>query len=321
MALRLLPGIRPSDACEALRGVEFAATNVLGSGHTGDAIIYAYLDWALDSVRMLRPKFDANGVDNLILSRRYWHLQTVGHVDLQMASRLVGIEVSERVEALRTEQRRFAAEEKRWQRGRLVVLDTSALIQGPKLWEWDPAITLELRDLPVQLVVPILVMDELDGLKESTKQHTRYRARETLKWIAERLGGSQSALIRNGGIDRTDGQVVRVYGDVHLHVMLDEPGHRRLPIADDEIVDRATEIATVAGRDVTLVTDDVGQAYRARLAGLSVRMLVDPIYDVDVHEAARAAKQLAKDEQRRAGKAMHGHLEEGQLRDVAGGSL
>lgn len=133
MALRLMPGIRPSEACDALRDVEFAATNVLGSGHTEDAILYVYLDWALDSIRMLRSKFHANGVDDLIQSRRYWYLQTAGHVDLQMAPKLVGAEIYERVEALQTEQKRFAIEDRRWQRGRLVVLDTSALIQGPKL--------------------------------------------------------------------------------------------------------------------------------------------------------------------------------------------
>ena len=174
--------------------------------------------------------------------------------------------------------------------------------------------------MPLHLVVPILVMDELDGLKESTKQHTRYRARETLKWIAERLGGSQSARVRDGGVERIDGQVARVYGDVHLDVLLDEPGHRRLPIADDEIVDRATDIAAVAGREVTLVTDDVGQAYRARLAGLSVSMVVDPVYDVDIQEAARAEKQVARDEQRKAEKARQGRPFEGQLGDVLGGS-
>ena len=298
MVLRILPGITPREACDVLRGVEFDGTNVLGRGHLGDAILYAYLDWALDSVRMLRSKFEASGVDGLILTQRYWYLQSAGHVDLQLAPRLASTEIGERVEALRAEQQRFAAEERRWQRGRLVVLDTSALVQGPKLWEWDPAEALKLRDTPVQLVVPILVLDELDGLKESTKQHTRYRARETLKWIAERLGGSESARIREGGIDRSGDQVSRVYGDVHLDVLLDEPGHRRLPIADDEIVDRATDIATVAGREVTLVTDDVGQAYRARLAGLNVSMVPNPIYDVDVQEAARAAKQEAKQRQR-----------------------
>jgi len=56
--------------------------------------------------------------------------------------------------------------------------------------------------------------------------------------------------------------VTRVRGDVHLDVLLDEPGHRRLPIADDEIVDRAVAIATVAGREGRLVTDDVGRRKR-----------------------------------------------------------
>ena len=57
-------------------------------------------------------------------------------------------------------------------------------------------------------------------------------------------------------------------------VLLDQPGHRRLPIADDEVVDRATDITTVAGREATLVTDDVGQAYRARLAGMEMSIVV-----------------------------------------------
>ncbi|MEO5666064.1 MAG: hypothetical protein ABIR39_22570 [Nocardioides sp.] len=41
-------------------------------------------------------------------------------------------------------------------------------------------------------------------------------------------------------------------GDVHLNNLPGEPGHRRLLIADDGIFDRATDIASVAGRQVTL---------------------------------------------------------------------
>lgn len=300
MSLRLAPGVRPGEAREALRGVEFEATNVLGRGLTGDAICYAYLEWALGAVRILRPKFAASDVDDLVLTRRYWHLQSVGHVDLQLAPLLVQTEINERVAALQAEQARFSEEERRWQRGRIVVLDTSAVIHGPKLWEWDPADSLGLRDMPVHLVVPILVMDELDGLKESTKQHTRHRARATLKWIADQLNAWASARIREGGVEDTD-DGTRVRGDVYLEVLLDEPGHRRLPIEDDEIVDRASEIASLSGREVTLVTNDVGQAHRARLAGLTVSMVAEPIYDVDIQEAARAEKQAAKEAQRRNG--------------------
>jgi hypothetical protein len=51
---------------------------------------------------------------------------------------------------------------------------------------------------------------------------------------------------------------------------LTRPGHTRLPINDDEIIDRALAIATLADRNVTLLTYDTGQSTRARSAGLLV---------------------------------------------------
>ncbi len=49
------------------------------------------------------------------------------------------------------------------------------------MWEWDVAADLGLRDTPAHIVLPILVLDELDGLNEHNKQNTRCRARETHK--------------------------------------------------------------------------------------------------------------------------------------------
>ncbi len=60
-----------------------------------------------------------------------------------------------------------------------------------------------------------------------------------------------------------------------LEILLDPPGHARLPINDDEIVDRAVTVQTTAGRDVTLITYDTGHASRGRVAGLEVRKLVE----------------------------------------------
>lgn len=181
----------------------------------------------------------------------------------------------------------------RWMRGRLVVPDTSALIHGPKLWEWDAAAELGWRDNPVQIVLPMLVLDELDELKEHNKEHTRYRARQTLKWLGDKLGSSRSLLIRRG-FSTNDENVPEVRGDVYLDVLFDEPGHVRLPIADDEIVDRAAAVASLAGRDVTLVTNDVSQAYRAYVAGLDVSTVAEPIYDVDIQQAAKEAAREKK---------------------------
>jgi hypothetical protein len=53
----------------------------------------------------------------------------------------------------------------------------------------------------------------------------------------------------------------------------DRQGHVRLPIPDDEIIDRAVAAQALAGKPVTLVTYDSGQSTRGRRAGLRVRKL------------------------------------------------
>lgn len=85
-------------------------------------------------------------------------------------------------------------------------------------------------------MVPIAVIDELDGLKRSSDQHVRGRASRALRAmtkvmgpgsLAGRLSEADFSPIDSGGIPR---------GEVTVQVLLDPPGHRRLPIADDEIV-------------------------------------------------------------------------------------
>lgn len=48
-------------------------------------------------------------------------------------------------------------------------------------------------------------------------------------------------------------------------------------VSDDEIVDRASAIKPLVGRDVTLLTYDTSQASRGRQADLKVRKLSQPI--------------------------------------------
>lgn len=55
-----------------------------------------------------------------------------------------------------------------------------------------------------------------------------------------------------------------------LQLLFDPPGQVRLPIKDDEIVDRALAVEPLAGRKITLLTYDTGQSTRARNAGLQV---------------------------------------------------
>jgi hypothetical protein len=55
-----------------------------------------------------------------------------------------------------------------------------------------------------------------------------------------------------------------------IEMIFDPPGHVRLPINDDEIIDRALAIEPLADRKVTLLTYDTGQSTRARNAGLQM---------------------------------------------------
>jgi hypothetical protein len=57
---------------------------------------------------------------------------------------------------------------------------------------------------------------------------------------------------------------------VNVEILFDPRGNVRLPINDDEIVDRAAVAQALAGRDVTLLTYDTSQASRGRRAGLRV---------------------------------------------------
>jgi len=54
------------------------------------------------------------------------------------------------------------------------------------------------------------------------------------------------------------------------------PGHRRMPINDDEIENRCLACQRLVG-DLTVVTYDTGQSTRARAAGLKVNKLSQPL--------------------------------------------
>lgn len=157
----------------------------------------------------------------------------------------------------------------RWSRpGIFVVADSSFYIHGPdRIDEVDFAGLLHGWGEPIHLLVPILVLDELDGLKRSGR---RGRAQLTLAildevLIADPSGGLLRPEDHSALAGRTGGHV---YEKVTLEVVFDPFGHIRLPIADDEIIDRAVAVQPLAGREIRFVTCDTGQHSRARFAGL-----------------------------------------------------
>jgi predicted ribonuclease YlaK len=119
----------------------------------------------------------------------------------------------------------------------------------------------------IRLLFPIAVVDELDGLKESGKHRSRWRAAHTLGRLDEVLAGSTFGILHHA---KTDGEPALWRGEVNMEIVLDQPGHVRLPITDDEIIDRIVAIQSLAARPLRLLTCDTGQHTRGRAAGLKV---------------------------------------------------
>ncbi len=186
---------------------------------------------------------------------------------------LVDLELEEREADLKGALDAFEQQVHRWSRaGRFVVADTSFYIQHPqKLEELNLGSVVKVwGDEPVHLLFPMVVIDELDNLKQQGKNHTRWRAQYTLAVIDRLLNSPNDiGVLRERDAHATDDEG-RQISPVTVEVVFDPPSHRRLPINDDEIVDRAVAIEALAGRQITLITYDTGQATRARQAGLNV---------------------------------------------------
>jgi rRNA-processing protein FCF1 len=154
----------------------------------------------------------------------------------------------------------------RWStRRNLAVFDTTVFVHHKeKVEEIDFSEVLGLGGR-VLLLVPIVVIDELDRLKESKTTHVRWRARHTLSVIARCVDSSLGGRLR-----RREMAGQAMHDEVSVEIILDPPGHVRLSIADDEIIDRSATIHRIAGHPVHLVTYDTGMEMRARPTGLTV---------------------------------------------------
>jgi hypothetical protein len=150
--------------------------------------------------------------------------------------------------------------------GTCVVPDTSFYVEhGEKIEDIDFHALVRVVG-SIRILVPMVIVDELDGLKRSGSSHARWRAGYSLA-VVDRL-------IENppwhGVLHPREANPPR--GEVTYQIVFDPRGHVRLPISDDEIVDRGLACQPFTG-DVTVITYDTGQSTRARTAGLKVEKL------------------------------------------------
>lgn len=279
MLVRPLPGVGRDDLLQELIRLQYqvgnASSAAIGS-HTNEPLYAAYNTWADEAVRSLRGRISSEDVDRLVLTKRYWLLQSIEIYSYPVPG-MLRTEIGEREAAFKDAVWSLGEQIKHWSRDAVfVVPDTSVCFNADKLEDWDVGAVLGTREAPVHLLFPMVVIDELDRLKE-VKGDARWRASYTLAVLDRVLSlGTTIGVLRPkdftalkvGGIPR---------GKVTVEIVLDPPGHVRLPIADDEIIDRALAIQSLAGREVIIITYDTGQSHRARMVGLKELKLSKPL--------------------------------------------
>ncbi|KJK34246.1 hypothetical protein UK15_37020 [Streptomyces variegatus] len=271
------PGADRRNIREALRNAHTAAINLAGAAgpETAFSRLMRYLNWITDTAGTLRHQISSKDIDRLLLTPRYQLLLSscgtlAGSAQERLVNGLTNLEVTERIQAFEEALEALTVQIERWTgRELFVVADSSFYVQNPdRLSEVDLHQVLKLPpDADIRLLFPIVVVDELDGLKESGKHRSRWCALHTLGHLDEVLNGCTFGVLREA--DKS-GEPASWRGEVNVEIVLDQPGHVRLPIADDEIIDRAVAVQSLAAREVRLLTCDTGQHTRGRAAGLQV---------------------------------------------------
>ena len=285
------PGVGLDNLIQNLQTSRDEAFNLRGGSGATTAQIYLldYLDWAGRAARTLGNQISEADLAALVLNRRYEVLlssfgtMTSLLVEAQRVVRdLVRLELDERVKDFDAAIETLNAYRQRWASGvDLVVLDTGFYVKhSAKLEEADIASAAGTPGSSVHVLVPIVVVDELDSLKQTSKPHVRWRAGYSVAVLDRvfRNTTNERPVGRLRAEDNTatpDGLVG--LGQVTMELLFDPLGHVRLPINDDEIVDRAVAVQRLAERQVTLVTYDTGMSTRGRYAGLKAAKLTEDI--------------------------------------------
>jgi PIN domain len=272
------PGVNRDSLLKSLQSVYTDVFNLRGDGgaSTAHKRLLAYLEWTSNTVRIIGSQVSRVDLDRLVMTRRHELLlsgvgnMTSTEIEVQrVVNGLVSLELDQRVETFDAAIKALDQQIRRWSAyGHFVMPDTSFYIEhDQKLEEADFGPLIDVWESPITVLVPIVIVDELDRLKQSKDRQVRWRAGYTLA-VLDRVFANSASPTRLRAGDVVPGPDGLMRSEVAIELVFDPPGHARLPINDDEIIDRALAIEPLADRQVTLLTYDTGQSTRARNAGL-----------------------------------------------------
>jgi predicted ribonuclease YlaK len=160
----------------------------------------------------------------------------------------------------------------------LAVVDTNVLLvlsdqlQG---YDWH-GVMGEKQDLQILVTIPMAVVDELDRLKRDRTPMKLNGKSPTRRSLAIQALRTLDEMFPDPRRMFSIEQPTEPIGQrVLFRILLEEPGHKRLPSVDAEVVDQTVALTAFGGR-VKLITFDTGMRLRARAADLEARQLPDP---------------------------------------------
>jgi hypothetical protein len=226
---------------------------------------YRWLRWWSEADRHLRSLF----VDGDVASSLYVSSERVRSLDMANAA-LPGGFLNREIDAWVERFEQLIGELKALKPfierpGQIVVPDTSVFLEGAYFTEmnWQAVAGVGAGDL-VRLVIPILVMQELDEHKRG-RDRVQSRARSVLHRLWELHGGNASNAAALPGSR-----------PVTVEVLTDDSWHTRRPVNDNEIIERSIAVSEVTGRDVILAAADYSMLYQASAAGLKTALVARP---------------------------------------------
>ena len=302
--MRLRPEIRLTDTINRLDKLverfDGDLSNVHNSG--SDERYFKLVD---EAEQALRNVFADGELADALHSERYWHIRRywenrptayIGASDeqkwMQRDSQSISLIKSE----LRRQLERLQAALAHlklfmplvYPSPSLLVLDTNVFVHfDPFRYEIDQAKWCEIVQMPkraeFRLIVPVVVLDELDRRAHSGDRNVNRRARAALSHLdpfVDDLLTYEPKAIRPGA------------GWMTVEILPDAPSHQRQADADTELLDRAEFLYQITGQRVRLVTADRGMRVRGtmldklRARGV-VRMVAMP-------EALRVQEETAQ---------------------------
>ncbi|MBU2667791.1 hypothetical protein KOI35_30195 [Actinoplanes bogorensis] len=307
----MLVTLEPGADRNYVLGVLDRAVVEIDSPHPNNNVPYGgYVAWILGLARMLRGHIADADLEGLIYTPGLDRLLAGVGAGTMKGQHVFNDEKDARRRVFTTAANNLRDQIARWsvhQHEVLSVVDTNVFLHHPG-WHKDPSPQRVLGSIPwaldlkaghadIKLVLPEVVVRELDRHKESSNKVVRFRAQVTLAALARLLQDPFAPVVLRehgpqGAADDEPG------GQVTLRVFYDDPAHRPVDDEDTEILQRALALQSLASHDVVVFTTDVTMALNARRFGMKTAIPERPIEDPD--DAPPSNRQQRRERQEAA---------------------